>query len=131
MRTVTFETPALYGDHHVKEVRRILTAVPGVREVYASSAFRIVEIRYDEDQSAEETIAATLAEAGYLGDWTLPAETGRPATEETERGGAYFRQTKVYETARQTVSFSQKVSYDGRPLWNCPGFGVIKTEMEE
>jgi hypothetical protein len=131
MRTVTFETPALYGDHHVKEVRRILTAVPGVREVYASSAFRIVEIRYDEEQTAETTLATTLAEAGYLGDWTLPEETGRPATETTERGGAFFRQTKVYETARHTVSFAQTVKNGSRPLWNCPGFGVIKSKMED
>ena len=30
MQKVTYETPALYGDHHVLEVRRILLELPGV-----------------------------------------------------------------------------------------------------
>jgi hypothetical protein len=44
---------------------------------------------------------------------------------------SYFRHTEVFETSRQVVSFAQKVSYSGKPLWNCPGFGVIKSNMEE
>ena len=27
METITFEAPALYGDHHVSEVRRLIAAV--------------------------------------------------------------------------------------------------------
>ena len=30
MQKVTYETPSLYGDHHVTEVRRILLELPGV-----------------------------------------------------------------------------------------------------
>jgi copper chaperone CopZ len=131
MRTVTFETPALYGDHHVKEVRRILTAVPGVQEVYASSAFHIVEVTFDENQVAEADLAARLGETGYLDELAFPQEKGVAATLEAERSKSFFRRTQVFENVRQVVSFSQKVSYTGRPLWNCPGFGVIKTEMED
>ena len=131
MRTVTFETPALYGDHHVKEVRRILTAVPGVQDVYASSAFHIVDVTFDETQVAEADLAAKLGECGYLDELTFPQEKGVPATENGSRAESFFRHTEVYETARQVVSFSQTVSYTGRPLWNCPGFGVIKNKMEE
>lgn len=130
MKTVTFETPALYGDHHVKEVRRLLFALPGVTDVYASSAFRIVEVTYDESQIDEAKIAQTLEEYGYLGDWILPQEQD-VGTAETDRAMKYFRHTEVFETTRQVVSFAQRVSYSGRPLWNCPGFGVIKNKMEE
>ena len=54
METKSFEAPALYGDHHVSEVRRILLELTGVNEVYvSSSAFQIIEvyIRSCEDQS--------------------------------------------------------------------------------
>jgi copper chaperone CopZ len=131
MRTVTFETPAMYGDHHVKEVRRILTAVPGVQEVYASSAFRIVEVTFDEGQATEADLAAKLGETGYLDMPAFPQENGIAASEQAERAQSFFRHTQVFETSRQVVSFSQQVSYTGRPLWNCPGLGVIKSQVEE
>ena len=131
MKTVTFETPALYGDHHVKEVRRILAAIPGVQDVYASSAFHIVEVAFDESQVAETDLAAALGATGYLDAHTFPQENGVAATLDAERAKSFFRHTQVYDTARQGIGFSQNVSYTGRPLWNCPGFGVIKTTMEE
>jgi hypothetical protein len=40
MNTLTLELPAIYGDHHVLEVRRILFELPGIEDVYASSNFR-------------------------------------------------------------------------------------------
>ena len=130
-KTVTYPTPVLYGDHHVLEVRRLLNEIPGVEDVYASSAFRIVEVAYDTEKTSEEQISHLLDESGYLSDWLAPAETGRAATEETDRSLTYFRHTEVFETSRQVVSFAQRVHYTGRPLWNCPGFGVIKNKMEE
>lgn len=130
-KNVTFDTPALYGDHHVLEVRRLLLENPGVEEVYASSAFRIVEVTYDDAKVSEAEINQKLAEAGYLGEWILPQEQSTPAYLQGERVPAYFRHTEVFETSRQVVSFAQKVSYAGRPLWTCPGFGVIKSQMED
>jgi len=42
MKTI-LELPAMYGDHHVTEVRHILLGLDGVKDVYASSGFRVVE----------------------------------------------------------------------------------------
>jgi copper chaperone CopZ len=130
-KTVTFDTPALYGDHHVLEVRRLLLEIPGVQDVYASSAFRVVDVTFDPEKVEEAVIARKLGDTGYLGEWLLPEEQGVASYAQSDRSKAYFRHTEVYETSRQMVSFAQRVSYSGRPLWNCPGFGVIKNKMED
>lgn len=129
METKTFETPALFGDHHVSEVRRILLALEGVTDVYASSSFQIVEVAYDETKINDLQIAAKLDEAGYLGEWTIPIELGN-AAQQGDGQKPYFRRTATYETIKQTVSFAQVVKYQGRPLWPCPGLGMVKVEKE-
>ena len=130
MQTKVFESPALYGDHHVPEVRRILLELPGVSDVYASSSFRAIEVTFDESQISAEQITAALDEAGYLGEWKQPVEQGAVTyLENNDR--SYFRHTDVYETVKTTVSFTQKVHYEGKPLWPCPGMGVIKGMDEE
>lgn len=130
MKTKTFETPALYADHHVTQVRRILMEIPGVEEVYASSAFQVVEVTYDEDKINDLEIAVKMDEAGYLGEWTVPVETGTTVSPTAEEQKPYFRHTTMYETTKQTVSFAQKVSYRGRPLWYCPGLGAVRMDEE-
>ena len=130
MKTVTYDLPNLYGDHHVLEVRRILLEITGVVDVYASSAFRMVEVTYDPALTNDLDIAVKLDESGYLGEWSMPMEAGA-STYLGDRSRSYFRHTAVYETTRQVVSFSQNVSYTGRPLWTCPGMGVIKNKMED
>jgi len=129
MKTATFEVPTMYGDHHVIEVRRIMLEIPGVKDVYASSCFGVVEVTIDEKLVNESDIVKKLEEAGYLGEWTLPVELGVPAPQD-ERAGSFFRHTAVYETTRQTISFAQKVMNDGRPLWPCPGMGLIQRVEE-
>ena len=126
--TITYNTPVLYGDHHVQEVRRILFDLIGVEDVYASSAFQIVEVRFDDEKISEKQLTEILDDAGYLSDWSAAAESGRPATEETDRAMSFFRHTEVFETSHQVVSFAQRINFSGRPLWNCPGFGVIKVK---
>ena len=79
----------MYGDHHVIEVRRLLLELPGVQDVYASSAFQVVEVTYDPAQLDAGAITARLDEAGYLGDLLVPvipakrrrsrAQSGKPA----------------------------------------------------
>lgn len=130
-KKITFDTPALYGDHHVQEVRRILLDVPGVEDVYASSAFLAVEVTFDPDKVEEKVIADKLNEAGYLGELTLPVEADAATYLDSDRSQSFFRHTQVFENTRNVVSFSQKVAYSGRPLWSCPGFGVIKNVMED
>jgi copper chaperone CopZ len=132
METLTLELPAMYGDHHVVEVRRILFELPGVTDVYASSGFHVVEVSYDPKQIGEDGIKAALDKAGYLGDLQVPFETGIAATARGGNGNGtktYFRHTAAYE-ATHVVSFAQKVTYAGRPLWPCPGLGPISA-MDE
>ena len=130
MKTITFETPALYGDHHVVEVRRILMELPGVTDVYASSAFHLVEVIFDPEKVNEQTIQQKMDETGYLELLTSPGESGQ-AAHLVDRSLTFFRHTDVFETTRESVSFTQNISYTGKPLWNCPGMGVVKTKMEE
>jgi copper chaperone CopZ len=130
MKKTTIALPSLYGDHHVVEVRRILLEIPGIQDVYASSAFRIAEISYDPEKITESSIIEKLSQAGYTEEISVPTETGLAATN-IDRSQAFFRHTAVYETTKSVVTFSQNVNYSGRPLWNCPGFGVIKNKMED
>jgi copper chaperone CopZ len=126
METRTFEAPALYGDHHVSEVQRILKELSGVEDVYASSAFQAIEVTFDEAKLTADQIAACLEEAGYLGEMPMLAEAGIAV--EKKDGDGVFRHTAVYETVKQTVSFAQRVQHQGRPLWPCPGMGVVKMD---
>lgn len=130
MKSVTFEVPAMYGDHHVVEVRKILSAVSGVQDIYASSAFHVVLVTYDESKTNDIDLQVILDNAGYLGEWSIQTETGK-AVNTVEGQQAFFRHTATYEQLKQTVSFSQNISYQGRPLWPCPGMGVIKGMDEE
>ncbi len=124
MQTMTLEAPALYGDHHVSEVRRILLELPGVQDVYASSAFRVIEVTYEADKVKPEAIHECLEAAGYMGELPGVAETGIAAERKSADNGQ-FRFTAVYESLKSTVSFAQKINYEGRPLWPCPGMGPV------
>ena len=62
--------------------------------------------------------------------WTIPIELGT-AAQQGDGQKPFFRHTATYETIKQTVSFAQRVSYQGRPLWQCPGIGVVKMDEEE
>jgi len=126
METKAFEAPALYGDHHVSEVQRILKGLPGVEEVYASSAFQAIEVTFDESQINADKIATSLEEAGYLGEMPMLAEAG--VAIERKEGDGVFRHTATYETVKKTVSFAQTVQYQGRPLWPCPGLGAVNMD---
>ena len=125
METKTFEAPALYGDHHVTEVRQILQGLTGVSEVYASSAFQVIEVKFDPKKISAEDIAEQLDKAGYLGELPLISETGIAV--ERKEGDGVFRHTATYETIKETVSFAQTIQSTGRPLWPCPGLGPVKT----
>ena len=128
METKFFDAPALFGDHHVSEVRHILLELEGVSEVYASSAFQVIEVTFDESKIKAEQISAKLEDAGYLGEIPLPTESG--VAVERKDGDGTFRHTAIYETVKGTVSFAQQVESSGRPLWPCPGMGTVKMADE-
>lgn len=130
MPKIILEVPSMYGDHHVTAVRRLLLALPGVEVVYASSSFRVIEAQYDELIVTPQQIEAALSAAGYMGELGLPMETGVAATE--PGGRDFFRHTTAFAQTGKSVGFTQNVSYEGRPLWPCPGMGAIaKIEEEE
>jgi copper chaperone CopZ len=126
---LTLELPTMYADHHVVEVRRLLFELSGVEDVYASSSFQVVEIDYDDASVSPEAIEKTLADAGYQGELPMPAESGVSAAQENGNK-TFFRHTAAYAQTGRTVGFAQKVPYAGRPLWPCPGMGVIENHKE-
>jgi len=130
MAKLTLELPTMYADHHVIEVRRILLALPGVQDVYASSAFRVVEVTYDPAKINDQEIQAKLGQAGYLEEWSVLTETGK-AVGSGDGPNTFLRHTAVYEQVKHVISFTQNVSYQGRPLWPCPGMGPIRDMDEE
>lgn len=126
MEKITFEMPAMFGDHHVMEVRRILLALPGVDDVYASSGFRATEVVYDPDQVSMDEITAKLDEAGYLGELPIPIETDTAAYQGGNGDKAYFRHTAAHEQTKNVVGFAQNVESAGRGLWPCPGMEPLR-----
>jgi copper chaperone CopZ len=121
MTSLVVDVPAMYADHHVVEVRRILSEISGVEAVDASSAFHLVEIRYDPEKTSEDVLTQALDGAGYLGELPVPSESGEPAV--GRESTTFFRHTAAVETAGNVVSFGQEIAHTGRPLWPCPGMG--------
>ena len=130
MTVTTIDLPAMYGDHHVVEVRRILLDLDGVEDVYASSGFRAAEVTYNSKKVKKADIVAKLEESGYIGDLPIPEETDIPANE-TNGDGSFFRHTEAYAQTKHVVSFSQEIGAGGRGLWPCPGMEPIRGMEEE
>jgi copper chaperone CopZ len=124
MNTLHFDVPAMYGDHHVTEVRRILIDLPGVEAIYASSYTKTVEVTFDPGKIDAEAITEALAESGYLEPVGVPHESGQAAYGR-DSSETYFRHSVAYEQVKDTVSFAQTVNFTGRALYPCPGVGVL------
>jgi len=132
MTNFSVELPMMYGDHHVKEVRRVLFETEGVKEVYASSSFHTVNIDYDTKKTNQKKIKAALEEAGYGGELAIPLEPSIPVTE--REGEKYFRHTTSSTQTGNIIGFEQNVNYQGRSQWPIPGMGILdiaKTQTEE
>ncbi len=65
MEKVQFNLPNLWADHHTLKVRELLTQLPGVSDVVASSAFRMVAMSYDPAVTSCDAISQALSAAGY------------------------------------------------------------------
>ncbi len=73
MRKAILDVPMLWADHHVLKVREALVNLPGVEDVFASSAWKQVLVRYDETQTNQAQIEQALAAAGYpVGEGETP-----------------------------------------------------------
>lgn len=130
MQSLTVKVPAMYGDHHVVEVRRLLFELPGVEDVYASSSFHLVEVQFDETKLDPSQIETTLDEAGYLGELPIPEENATPRIRGNGQEQGFFRHTAAHAHTGHVVSFAQTIPYAGRPLWPCPGMGPLKSASE-
>ena len=128
METLTIDLPTMYGDHHVVEVRGLLTRLPGVEEVYASSAFHLVRVQIDPTQIDELTIRTKLQAAGYIGELPLSNEEWKTGTPKDTEDNPY-RRTAALENMK-SVSFNQEVTDTSRALWPCPGLGLLTKEEE-
>jgi copper chaperone CopZ len=65
MASLELTIPALWADHHVTAVKRLLSPIAGVEDVLASSAFKAVVIEYDEKKTSEAALIKALTDAGY------------------------------------------------------------------
>jgi copper chaperone CopZ len=129
MKTVVIDLPAMFGDHHVTEVRRLLLEIPGVSDVYASSSFQVAEVSFDEKEASEKALKDVLSEAGYMGE--LPIEVEKPGSNLGESEDApFYRNSSAFTQTKLNVSFTQSVPFGGRPLWPCPGMGPLKAETK-
>ena len=126
----TLELPAMYADHHVLEVRRILLDMDGVKDVYASSGFQAVEVDYNSKKINKDDIVAKLDEAGYMGELVIPTESGEVVYTEGLVDRSSFRHTTAPAGTR-AVGFAQNVGYEGRSKWPAPGFGLLNIEKKE
>jgi copper chaperone CopZ len=129
METLTVDVPAMYGDHHVLEVRRLLLELAGVQEVYASSCFRIVEAQYDPTQVDARLIQSALQQAGYTDELKLPVEAEPVA--DTQEPKTFFRHSNAYKQTGSAITFAQNVTHTGCALWPCPGLGIITKTGED
>jgi hypothetical protein len=130
MEKLSVQVPVLYGDHHVTAVRAMLLAMQGVADVYASSAFQLVEVEFNEQLVSREDILAKLGEAGYLNDLAVPHESGE-ATVNATADRAFYRHSVAHANTGSTISFSQQVPVAGRALWPCPGIGLLESTRKE
>ncbi len=105
MTSIVVDVPAMYADHHVVEVRRMLLDIPGVNSIYASSAFRVVEIEFDESLTTAEALEQRLNEAGYQTALLVPTESGEPAPGAT--GARFRRLTTTHPSAGKGIAFRQ------------------------
>ena len=124
MDVFRIRVPAMYGDHHVIEVRALLLGLEGVVGVYASSGLQLVEVQVDPGKIGQQEVISALEKAGYLQESNVPTESGLPAYGR-KNNDTFFRHTAAFEQSKQIVSFRQKVGFQGRALWPCPGMGVI------
>jgi len=73
MESLVLNVPKMYADHHVLAVREALLSLEGVKEVTASSAFKMVRVSYDPAIIEPAAIEDKLRAAGYGPDedWEL------------------------------------------------------------
>ena len=65
--------PAMFGDHHVVQVRQIVAALPGVKDIRASASRRKLSVTFNRAQLTVEALRAALTQGGFA-PGAAPAE---------------------------------------------------------
>jgi copper chaperone CopZ len=66
VKKLTLTIPAMYADHHVTNVKRLLAPIAGVEKVDASSALKELVLTIDESKTSEAALVKVLSDAGYV-----------------------------------------------------------------
>jgi copper chaperone CopZ len=112
MERLTLTLPALYGDHHVASVHSALDGLKGIGEIQTSPAMHEVSLLYDPAVESPEAIEAALAASGY--------QTGSAEPVFPDADSSSPRHTMP--VAGATAFLHEPPTWEGRPLWPCPGF---------
>ncbi len=56
--------PAMYADHHVTAVRKVLSGLAGVQDIQASAAFKQVIVKHTKDVT-KKALTEALEKAGF------------------------------------------------------------------
>lgn len=93
MKQLTLTLPTMWADHHVINVKRVLSPIAGVENVYASSAFKQVLIEFDPAKTSADALVTVLTEAGYA-----------PGEEEIVRESPYAQPDPAWDRLDQRIT---------------------------
>jgi copper chaperone CopZ len=125
MEKIVLTIPLMYGDHHTSAVRSILEQIEGIKDVYASSSSHSVSLKYDPKVVKQEVIEKTLTDEGYSTE-DLEQTYAMSVTDRTTR------HTAARAGTGDTLAFAEGApSWQGRPLWPCPGFEIKPIPEDE
>ena len=118
MDKVTLSVPGMYGDHHVLAVRDLLGKLPGVENIYATSAFKQVVVTFDPAKSKPADFENMLKAEGYMESEARPDITD--AIKAQRHGGSQF---VVASGMAESVRFeAPPVNWGAGGPRPCPGF---------
>jgi copper chaperone CopZ len=98
MEKVIIDVPSMYADHHVLVVRDMLSKMDGIKDIYASSAFKQVMVNFDPSVIQSKVIIETLTDAGYTRDIKVPVQ--EKLAEDAWKNGS-FRRTQTFQADRE------------------------------
>ncbi len=118
MDKVTLNVPGMYGDHHVLAVRDILGQLPGVENIFATSAFKQVVVTFDPAKAKPADFESALSAQGYMEETPWPEVTD--AIKAQKHGGSQF---VVASGIAESVRFeAPPINWGAGGPRPCPGF---------
>jgi len=120
MEKVTLNVPGMYGDHHVLAVRDILGRLPGVEDIYASSAFKQVVVKFDPAKAKPADFEGALSAQGYgQNEEPAPAVVIETPAQRWQGGAQFVVASGIADSVRFEAPPVNWGAGGPRP---CPGF---------